>query len=501
MTTSDAETVKQALDGCDRLVGRACSWLRTDAARTRNEAARVAAEREQALERRSDDRAWRRVTAYAVPVPFVRSALLRRFDRDIEERSGAIDALARQAEGLVAQADAGERAARRVAKVGEHVGRARLAWRELGGVPLPIAAKATNCARRVTTLSSGKRSRAWAAAVSKLGEDCVSMVREWAALTEEARARRAAESTRTAAVSRPLGKGADQARIYLPVPIETARKAIRLGAGSDEGSQPGQSRAFVTRGMDLAPFRSMLPLALRAKPPGFEFPPIHFKAASQNLWGLFDRQTWDHVKQSCCAMTGRRCVVCGKSGGWFASKVFDKDENRAGVDCHEVWEWSMPDQRSGIGVQRLKRILVVCPDCHMMFHEGYARNRARDVGLDAEATDFVRRRRMTVNQVDEATLAKGIEGTTGHLKAMLSGVDKWVVDLSHLGAQQYMADRVPVMSETNAASVPPDRIAGLDFETDKGRTFGARDAATVQRALIDADDGLGYNVVSISSRR
>ncbi len=481
-----------------RLLARAAACARSEGARARAEAARRATERDAAIERRSDDRATRRLVAAAVPIPFVRGALLRRYDRDIAERSEAIEALAREAAKLAGEAAGHSGLVRKADRTASRVAKGTASLAAFGTPPQPILPRIDRIARASTVLSEGRRGRRWIEDVIDLGEECVEVARDWVAMTEEARSR--AARPRAATGPAPAG-AATGARIYLPVPVDAAKRAIAQGAASDPDSPPWQSRAYVTRGMDLAPFRDMLPLALRPKAPAFEFPPIHFRAAGQNLWGLFDDDTWRHVKQSCTSQTGRRCAVCGKTGGWFAKEVFGEKGGRDNVDCHEVWNWTMPDQRSGIGVQTLRRILVLCPDCHMAFHSGYAIGRARDNGLDEQATEFIKRRRMAMNRVGEEELARGLDATKGRLKALLSGVDKWVIDLGALGAQQYMLDRTPVFREDNKAGVPAERIAGLAFETDAGRTFASRAAAEVHRSLIDGDGDLGYNVHPIHSRR
>jgi hypothetical protein len=159
----------------------------------------------------------------------------------------------------------------------------------------------------------------------------------------------------------------------------------------------------------------------------------------------------------------------------------------------------MPNQASGIGIQRLKRLLVVCPDCHMMFHEGFARRKARDLGIEDDVIEGIRKRRMLVTRTSRDGLDRSLEKAKQHLLTM-TGADRWVMDLSVLGNQQFMADRIPVMREYNDAQFPPECVGGLSFETDAGRVFPSRTANEIYRELLDSDPGDDWNVVSLPRR-
>jgi hypothetical protein len=65
---------------------------------------------------------------------------------------------------------------------------------------------------------------------------------------------------------------------------------------------------------------------------------------------------------------GHRCLLCGGAGK---------------LDCHEIWKYYEPSEDGQIhrgalcGVQRLVKLIPVCPDCHETFHLGLAGIRGR----------------------------------------------------------------------------------------------------------------------------
>ena len=65
------------------------------------------------------------------------------------------------------------------------------------------------------------------------------------------------------------------------------------------------------------------------------------------------------------------------------------------------------------------------------------------------------------------------------------GVDRWILDLSHLAAQDYMADADPIFLAGNAAGFAPEDVAGIAFTADDGRRFQARDAQALQHSLLE----------------
>ncbi|MFC6049019.1 hypothetical protein ACFPYM_14405, partial [Methylobacterium hispanicum] len=258
---------------------------------------------------------------------------------------------------------------------------------------------------------------------------------------------------------------------------------VALGAVADLSAGRG-SDVFVPAGRDLAPFERMLPLAYRSRRGApFEFPPIAARAAGQNLWSLFDAATWNQIRKTNYARSGCRCMICGEqrprsAGGGAGS--------RGPVDAHEVWSWTMPDDdpSRGVGIQRLERIMVLCPTCHACFHAGHALTAARRDARHEEAAAFIRARQSDITGLEGAALDAHL-GRSADAWNRTRGVERWVLDLSHLAAQDYMADVDPVFLAENPAGFAPEHVAGLSFVADDGRRFPVRDAPTIQAALLD----------------
>lgn len=79
----------------------------------------------------------------------------------------------------------------------------------------------------------------------------------------------------------------------------------------------------------------------------------------QSSWGdnvrsLVAPDKWDELRRACYRAAGWCCEVCG--------------EGNQPPHCHEVWRY---DDASH--VQRLVRLITLCPDCHEVKHIGRAR--------------------------------------------------------------------------------------------------------------------------------
>ena len=336
----------------------------------------------------------------------------------------------------------------------------------------------------------------WAYEAVLLVGEMSGVIRDWARARALVDNRRRAEEARQAA-----GAATPQPRrVYLPIPRTLDGAARDAGALRDASAPQGASPWFVTHDMGLSKFRHLLPLAARPSPAGLSFPPVPMTAAGQNLWGMFDKATWDHVRRQAYATTGRRCVICGgRSQGFLSDKLYTHEEKAHPVECHEVWDWKVPVEADGIGIQTLKQLLVVCRSCHPMFHSSFFMKRAREAGIEADVAAAIEKRRMLVNRENRDTIAAGIERQAENLRRA-SGVDRWIVDLSHLGHQAFMAHRPAVMLEDNPAALPPERIAGIAFETDSGRSFQARGAEQIRAEILDPVRRTGADVIAFTRR-
>lgn len=274
-----------------------------------------------------------------------------------------------------------------------------------------------------------------------------------------------------------------EVKIYLPIPLSLERQAVLKGAHVDK-SVNSASRVFLTPGDDLKPFARMLPLAYRPGGAKLHFPPIPARAARHNVWSMFDRETWDRIRFATYESAGRRCIVCGGRGGWFASNILKSSGGRGGVECHEAWSWTVEDPSTGVGLQRLDRLMALCTDCHMIFHEGFAIETARNsgTGLQDEVARRIRERQQLVNGMDEAKLTLLLEADRDNWEST-NGIDDWVIDLSRLSGHVAGAD--PIFRVDNEAGVSPERVGGLAFVADDGRSFQGRAAEELFRREMD----------------
>jgi len=69
---------------------------------------------------------------------------------------------------------------------------------------------------------------------------------------------------------------------------------------------------------------------------------------------------WDRIRSQVYENAGRHCEICGGRGP------------RHPVECHEVWEYD-----EAASVQRLVRMIALCPACHEVKHIGLAGVRGR----------------------------------------------------------------------------------------------------------------------------
>jgi hypothetical protein len=81
----------------------------------------------------------------------------------------------------------------------------------------------------------------------------------------------------------------------------------------------------------------------------------------QNLRALLTAAQWDTLRRQVYRAARYRCDVCGGRGPDHP------------VECHEYWAYY--DETH---VQRLDRLVALCPDCHEVAHIGHARTKGRD---------------------------------------------------------------------------------------------------------------------------
>jgi hypothetical protein len=130
-----------------------------------------------------------------------------------------------------------------------------------------------------------------------------------------------------------------------------------------------------------------------------------------NIRGIVDKNVWDALRIPVCSAAGNRCEICG------SQTVRNGRPSRP--DCHEKWVFGFRDRQP---VQRLSRLIALCPGCHQAQHSGLARVQGRE----HEVIDRLRR----LNNWTEAQADQDLNRSSDRCMAL----DRfaWELDLSVL---------------------------------------------------------------------
>jgi hypothetical protein len=158
--------------------------------------------------------------------------------------------------------------------------------------------------------------------------------------------------------ARDLPAGTHELKIYLPIPPALHNRALLMGAVTDGDS------VCVHRNQALNEFQDMLPLAERDI-----LVPLDVDLAPRTSWAsslstLLSQSSWEALCRPALESSGGRCQICGEKSGHFGGQ---QKQELPEVGCHEGWRFHGPG-RHGVGIQKLRELMVVCRDCHMMFH-------------------------------------------------------------------------------------------------------------------------------------
>jgi 5-methylcytosine-specific restriction endonuclease McrA len=98
----------------------------------------------------------------------------------------------------------------------------------------------------------------------------------------------------------------------------------------------------------------------RTKPARLSIELVPRTAWFSNLRSILPRRDWDSLRRPVYRIAGYRCEVCWGRG------------ERHPVEAHEVWAYD-----DEVHVQRLVRLIALCPACHEVKHIGLAGVRGR----------------------------------------------------------------------------------------------------------------------------
>jgi len=122
-----------------------------------------------------------------------------------------------------------------------------------------------------------------------------------------------------------------------------------------------------------------------------------------NLRSALPKEVWDKIRKKAYAKAGGKCSICGKN---------------AKLEAHESWEY---DEKNN--VQKLKRIIAVCHDCHSVIHIG--RTQLKGDIIRAE-NHFIK-----VNKCTYADYIRALgKANEDHIRR--NKISEWKLDLSYL---------------------------------------------------------------------
>jgi hypothetical protein len=94
--------------------------------------------------------------------------------------------------------------------------------------------------------------------------------------------------------------------------------------------------------------------------PGKKYP-LEIELVPKALWGMSlaqtNRKQWDKLRLECYANAQFKCEICGGTG------------TNGRIEAHEVWEY-VTYTSTMVGIQKLVRLIALCPNCHAFKHFG-----------------------------------------------------------------------------------------------------------------------------------
>jgi len=137
-----------------------------------------------------------------------------------------------------------------------------------------------------------------------------------------------------------------------------------------------------------------------------------------NVRTVLSKKQWDYLKSQVASKAYNICEICGGVGP------------KHPVECHEVWSY---DNKTNI--QKLERMIALCPNCHMVKHIGFAEVQGKLV----QAINHL----MSVNKL---TYKKAQAYVEQAFKVWAERSKKdWKLDLSHL--EEYGVDVSKIKSK------------------------------------------------------
>jgi UDP-N-acetylglucosamine transferase subunit ALG13 len=103
-----------------------------------------------------------------------------------------------------------------------------------------------------------------------------------------------------------------------------------------------------------------------------------------NLRDILKKEEWDIIRKKAYKVAGNKCRICGGKG------------KKHPVEAHERWSY---DENTKI--QKLERVVALCPMCHLSSHYGFAQIKGKE--------KLVRTHLMKINNWNEEYLDLHLE--------------------------------------------------------------------------------------------
>ena len=129
----------------------------------------------------------------------------------------------------------------------------------------------------------------------------------------------------------------------------------------------------------------------------------------ENVRKLLTPDMWEILRQDIFTQHNRKCVIC--------TSPFK-------LECHEVWEYNIPDKNTLMGVQILKGFQTLCYWCHRVKHIGHTKRKSN--GEYSQALNHL----MMVNNIDVSAALTMINRASN--LNIWRGLHLWSQDLSIL---------------------------------------------------------------------
>lgn len=192
----------------------------------------------------------------------------------------------------------------------------------------------------------------------------------------------------------------DNEKIPLCLPWWDQQEALNLGAKHDE------TFGFYITAKDhyLPDFWSWLPRMYKT---GLDAPVLIPEMLPVTTWEdnvrtRVSTERWDQLRRYCYKAAGYRCEICGTKGK---------------IEAHEAWHlWDEA------GIQKLEKLLALCPLCHKAHHLGFAQR----LGIYGEVLRHIK----LVNKWNDKQLKDALQDAKDICEQR--SLEPWDVDVSWL---------------------------------------------------------------------